>query len=461
MANVWIIDDSALDAQRARLALSDSCAVEVFSDGSSALERLSNGGRPDAMVLDQVMPGVSGIELIEFMRSERLRLPQVPVLLLTAQGASESIVAGLQAGANDYLPKPFSPQELRARVEALLRSGELLHRALTAEAALQSVLESVPDAVLALDSTGKVTFANPEAARVFQVGAAVLVGRELKHLVPALGLSRSAAGSHAPLPDLRIGDRLYSPSLGGGKREGEALTLVLHDVTERRRLDERRLDFYSIIAHDMRSPLTAMMLRLNRVLSGRMGRMDEPVAAEVQKLESSMKSMADIITDFLDIARLEGDPDRLERLPVQLSEVVAAVLDELRPIADVSGVALALAPVEGETTTMGDRGRLRQVVVNLVGNAVKFTPSGGKVTVRIESEPSLVRTRVVDTGPGIPESLVPGLFERFTRAPDQEATIGTGLGLMIVRQIVEAHGGQVGVETALGQGSTFWFTLPR
>ncbi len=456
MSNVWIVDDSALDAQRARQALVDRCQVEVFSDGSAALERLSNGSRPDAMVLDQVMPGVTGLELVRFMRSEKLRMPQVPVLLLTVRGASDEIVAGLEAGANDYLPKPFAGEELRARVDALLRSSELLARAVSAENALADVLEAMPDAVLALDDGGNVTFANAEAARVFHLTLPGIVGRRLGTLLPSLTLP-PGGGSTLPLPDVRIGDRVFSPSLGGSRQA----TLVLRDVTTRRQLDERRLDFYSIIAHDLRSPLTAMMLRTKRVMSGRLGAIDPRVGEELGRLDESMKAMADIITDFLDIARLEGSPSRLERAPLDLREVVETVVEELRPIAESAGLSLELERPVGNTELVGDRARLRQVVANLVGNAVKFTPQGGRVTVSIHDDGEGLRTSVSDTGPGVPAKSVPGLFDRFTRAPETATKSGTGLGLMIVRQIVEAHGGHVGVDTAPGRGSTFWFTLPR
>lgn len=457
MANVWIVDDSALDAQRARQALVQRCQVEVFSDGSAALERLSNGSRPDAMVLDQVMPGVTGLELVRFMRSEKLRMPQVPVLLLTVRGARDEIVAGLEAGANDYLPKPFAGEELRARVDALLRSSELLARALSAENTLTDVLEAMPDAVLALDDGGNVTFANAEAARVFHLTLPGIVGRHLSSLLPSLTLPQGMVVGPVPLPDVRIGDRVFSPSIGGSRQT----TVVLRDVTTRRQLDERRLDFYSIIAHDLRSPLTAMMLRTKRVMSGRLGAIDPRVGEELGKLNESMKSMADIITDFLDIARLEGSPSRLERAPLDLREVVETVVEELRPIGESAGLSLELQRPAANTELKGDRARLRQVVANLVGNAVKFTPRGGRVTVIIEDDGQGLRTSVVDTGPGVPAKSVPGLFDRFTRAPEAATKSGTGLGLMIVRQIVEAHGGHVGVDTSPGRGSTFWFTLPR
>ncbi len=458
MATVWVIDDSPLDAERARQSLASTCEVQVFTDGSEALERLSSGAAPEAMVLDQVMPGVNGLELLRFIRSDLARGPQVPVLLLTAKSAPRQIVEGLEAGANDYLPKPYAPEELRARVDALLRSSSLLRRAVIAESTLKGVLESLPDALIVFDHAGTVTFANAEAERVLGVIRSPLLGSDVKELLPQLALGRRGAVA----PDVRVGSRIYSPSLRVLARDGRTETsLMLRDVTERRQADDRRLDFYSIIAHDLRSPLSAMRLRTRRITSGRLGAVDDRVRLEIDKLESSMVSMANIISDFLDIARLEGGTPRLERTELELGEVVDTATEELRPIAEASGLTLeVLVPQQG-ASLVGDRARLRQVVTNLVSNAIKFTPAGGRVTVLVEPKTAVLRTSVVDTGPGVPEASVSGLFERFHRAPEQAGTQGSGLGLMIVRQIVEAHGGDVGVDTKPGHGSTFWFTLPR
>ncbi|MBK7859118.1 MAG: response regulator [Archangiaceae bacterium] len=458
MAKIWIVEDSALDAQRAGQALGADHHVELLGDGSIALERLSNGQRPDVMVLDQVMPGVSGLEVLRFMRSEG-KMQQVPVLLLTSRGAAEQIVEGLSTGANDYLPKPYAQEELRARVAALLRSASLLERAVAAESTLSSLLASVPDAVLAFDAHGSVKFANAEAEKVFGRSGAELLRQPLSTLLP--GFDPRRRGS--VLPDLRLGARIFSPSLSARLHDGGQLTtLVLRDVTDRREAEERRLDFYSIIAHDLRSPLSAMMLRNAVLRSGRHGPLTPAQEKETSRFETSMRGMVGIIDDFLQFARLqEGGAHRLERGELDLAQVAEATIDELRPLAEAGGLTLELGTPPPTQPVVGDRARLRQVVANLVGNAIKFTPPGGRIIVRTEEKPGALRTGVTDTGPGIAPDSVPELFNRFTRARSGSAKVGSGLGLMIVRQIVEAHGGKVGVDTAVGQGSTFWFTLPR
>src|SRR5438270_5660986 len=145
---IWIVDDSPLDAERARKALSDRYEVTWLQDGSTAIERLAAGPLPDVLVLDWVMPGVSGIEVCQYARSEGTGLEEISILLLTSQDSTEQIVEGLVAGANDYLAKPYADDELRARVGALLRTRSLLQRATQAESALADLLEAIPDAIL-------------------------------------------------------------------------------------------------------------------------------------------------------------------------------------------------------------------------------------------------------------------------------------------------------------------------
>jgi signal transduction histidine kinase len=462
---VWVVDDSPLDAQRAEKALADACSVRVFSDGSSALERVATHRAPDVLVLDWVMPGISGIEVLQFLRSEQESMPQVPVLLLTARNRPEQIVEGLSAGANDYLAKPYAPEELRARVEALLRSARLLARAVAAEKAIRDLLSSSPDALLAVDAEECISFANAEAGRLFGCPTAALVGRHLDQVLPDLPLQNALNNSDAPPPlaDLKVGDRIFSPSVRVLRIDAEIrTTIALRDVTARRAEEERRLDFYSIIAHDLRSPLSAMTLRTDLLLQGNRGALSPAVMNELRKFDSSIRSMTGLINDFLDLARLEGSERKIDPVELELGSVISTTVDELRPLADAGGMCLEWSPPRNAACVLGDRSRLAQVLSNLIGNAIKFTPSDGKVAVQTSDLGHVIETRVSDTGPGVPPDAVPTLFNRFTRVRDtSQSTTGTGLGLMIVREIVEAHGGKVGVTTEVGKGSTFWFRLPK
>ena len=178
--SVWVVDDSGLDAERARRVLCTEYTVEVFRDGSAALERLSGGAVPDVMVLDWVMPGVSGVEVVRFMRAGGGPSQKVGVLLLTVQRDTTQIVEGLSAGANDYLSKPYEDEELRARVAALVRTCELVERLELTQAENRRLLETTPDPLLVVDGSGRLTFVNEQAVSVFGASRDVLCQRSLR-----------------------------------------------------------------------------------------------------------------------------------------------------------------------------------------------------------------------------------------------------------------------------------------
>jgi two-component system phosphate regulon sensor histidine kinase PhoR len=463
---VWIVDDSALDAERARRVLTGSHDVQVFQDGSAALECLTVQPPPDLMVLDWVMPGITGVEVCRFLRSGSYARIPIAILLLTSHRAVEQIVEGLSAGANDYLPKPYEDEELQARVMSQIRSRELLERALDAEDINRRLLESAPDAMLAIDESGRVTFVNEEACRVLALPRLALLGQPLAVLIPALPalLRQPSHHSYRTLSDVELGGRLFSPTVRlPATATSAAVTISLRDVTERRQADARRLDFYSMIAHDLRSPLNAMSLRTDLMLNGRHGALTPELTTNVHKIQGSIQSLVVMINDFLEMARFEGTPIKLEREPVDVATLIDTTMEGFRPLLEQGGLEWqrhACDP-DSDCRVIGDTKRLSQVFTNLLGNAIKFTPPQGRITTTIQVIGVSIEIVVEDTGRGVPAQDLPTLFDRYTRAAGQGTEVaGSGLGLMIVREIVEAHGGSVGVESRVGAGSRFWVRLP-
>jgi signal transduction histidine kinase len=461
---VWIVDDSPLDLERAEQALAADYAVTKFHEGSTALERLANGATPDVMVLDWMMPGMSGIDVCHFLRSRSGPNDKVGILLLTVARETELVVAGLAAGANDFLSKPYSDAELRARIAALLRTTQLLERAERAEAKVLDLLQSVPDALIAFDARGMVVFANDEAAQVFGVEPWELTARAGQELLPDLARywSTDGNGRPVPLPDVQIGEKVFAPTLRVlGPLDAAQRTVALRDVTASRNEERRRMDFYSMVAHDMRSPLSAISLRNTLLQRGRYGVVPPPMVAELRKNDATIQTLLRLINDFLDFARLEGAGLKLDREDCDVGELVTHSIEDLRPLADVRDLHVSFDAADGACVVRGDRHRLNQVLTNLLSNAIKFTPPGGNIDVSMRRRPGAVEISVKDTGPGIPAEALPTLFDRFTRVESASSvSVGTGLGLMIAKQIVEAHGGKIWVESAPGEGSTFSFSIP-
>lgn len=459
---VWVVDDSPLDVERARRVLVNDYAVRTFVDGSAMLEHLASNPPPDVLVLDWVMPGVSGIEVCRFLRSGELG-QQLAILLLTTQTQTQQIVEGLAAGANDYLVKPYADPELRARVDALVRWNGLLDRAQKAEAHVLELLEHAPDPLISVDQRSRITYVNVEAQGALGQDSNALCGRPLAEVLPTLPLEQLglAARHPRPLSDIEIGEQIFAPSvrLLPDDRSG-GLTIALRNVTERRRRETRRLDFYSIIAHDLRSPLGAMLMRTDMMLRGRRGILSADLISDLRKMETHMRGLVALINDFLDFARMEEAAHTMERARVEMTGLISEIVEDFKPLIDSTNQAVRME-CHGQAVALGDRRRLQQVLTNLVSNAIKFTPANGHITVRARQDEHWCEIAIEDDGPGIPPEIVSTLFQRYTRAPNLRGDAGgTGLGLLIVREIVEGHGGTVGVDSQPGQGSRFWFRVP-
>jgi PAS domain S-box-containing protein len=459
---VWIVDDSRLDAERGKRVLEASYEVDVLSDGSALLERLAAEGPPDVLVLDWVMPGVTGIEVCRFIRDGKVDYSGLPILLLTTRSRTNEIVEGLAAGANDYLAKPYADSELLARVDSLVRWSCLLERAQRAEASVLQLLEHAPDPLVSVGQDNRISYVNAEAQRVLGRATPALLGRPIVDVLPSLAPDEIAEAAHTsrPLDDIEIDGQIFSPTIRLLPRPHQAtLTIALRDVTARRQRESRRLDFYSIIAHDLRSPLAAMLMRTDLMLRGHRGVLSTEVIADLRKMDANVRRLVALINDFLDFARMEEAAHKLARARVDVGELMTAVADEFKPLAENTGRELRIEGRHG--MAIGDRDRLQQVLTNLVANALKFAPPDGHIVLRSGQVGPWCEIAVEDDGPGIAPELLPRLFQRYSRGPSLHSTGGgTGLGLLIVREIVEAHGGTVGVDSPPGSGTRFWFRIP-
>lgn len=463
---IWIVDDSATDAERVKRLLLDShYNVEVIYDGSIALERLASGAAPDLLLLDWVMPGISGIEVCKYIRALKTKIRTIPILLLTAQHGTQEITEAFSCGANDYVSKPFVEEELKARVKALLQNKHLLERAEQAEDDVRALLTNAPDPIFVIDAQGKIAFANKEGLDIFNLPASAVMGLEFHSLIHGISLQTIGAGVGEPIlpiPDVKVNEKIFSPSIRVLPSDNASTTtVVLRDVTARRITEARRLDFYSMIAHDLRTPLTSVLLRLQLALRGKSGTLPPKHISDLQKSESTLRSLAGMINDFLELARFEGIGHKIDSSPVNMGELVRDTMDDYAPLLEKSKLSWTSHGLDNDVMVSGDRRRISQVLSNLIGNAIKFTPEGGSISTSLIASKDYVEMSIKDTGPGISDSDLPTLFERFTRVSEAAGeSIGTGLGLMIVREIVEAHGGVIGVETELGLGSRFWFRIP-
>ena len=226
-----------------------------------------------------------------------------------------------------------------------------------------------------------------------------------------------------------------------------------------RRMDETKEEFFATLSHELRSPLTSVREAAHLLRDGVPGALNAKQARLVTLIERSTDRLLRLVNQILELSRLRAGVLPLSREPVDLERVVGRAVEELRPQAEEAGLSLARERLGERFDTLGDEDRLVQVVVNLVANAVRFTPRGGRVTARLVDAAAEVEVQVEDTGVGIPATALPYIFDSWRQAHRDRG--GTGLGLAVVRGVVQAHGGRVTVESHEGKGSRFTVLLPR
>ena len=322
------------------------------------------------------------------------------------------------------------------------------------------LLDAIPDAAAIFGADGRLTHGNRRLAAL--VSSARLEGRTVLELTRSAELGAaliSALGGAPARLEVELPSRRATVLAHASPLSSRRALLVLRDVTEAKRLERARRDFVSNASHELRTPVTAIAGAAETLL---LGAVDSPSDARafVEMISRHAERLARLTQELLDLARLEAGewPITSERLEV--AAVARTCLELLRPRAAQKEIALSAALPAG-LLVQGDRRALEQILVNLLDNAVKYTPARGTISLEASRRGEWVELAVKDTGPGIEPRHLSRLFERFYRADpgrSREAG-GTGLGLAIVKHLAQAQGGEVGVESGLA-GSRFWLQLP-
>ena len=360
------------------------------------------------------------------------------------------------------------------------------------DSVLRQAVTIAADAFICVDADLRITFFNEGAEQIFGYDTEEVVGMSLDLLLPkrfhaahrghvaAFGASHTVArtmGERRTISGVRK-DGTEFPAEAAIAHvqtpDGQAFSVVLRDVTERRRIEAvnaqlvsdlqhsvaARDEMLGIVSHDLRNPVNAVkMLSAAIVRAGDHVELPPAVIEHARTVQQAAEQMDALIQDLLDVTRIESGTLRLSPQTMQVSSLIDYALEMLAPIAHAGGVKMNANVSDGLPPVEVDPARLAQVLSNLVGNAIKFTPRGGAVTLTVAREAEDVRISIADTGVGIPEADLPRVFDRFWQSRRTNRS-GAGLGLTISRGIVRGHGGRIWIESEEGEGTRVHFTLP-
>ena len=331
---------------------------------------------------------------------------------------------------------------------------------------LKAIAREMQSGVVVINGSGVVRYANPFLLKMFS-SEKDLKGTAISSVVTDSALIGSVDAfirdGEVPAPeiDIRHGDKVFGVRMVSLKEGGEnGLVLFLKDITEEKRVEAIKRDFVANVSHELRTPLASIKGYSETLLDGAL---DERETLEefLRVIDKQATRMSRLIDDLLVLSRLESQQMPIVGGTLDMVEFAEAAVGGFKKHAVDKGIELTFNSDDNVPVVTGDRDRIEQVLVNLLDNAIKYTPSGGKVTVTVDHVNGKVRTRIKDTGIGIPLEDIPRIFERFYRVDKARSRDlgGTGLGLAIVKHIVQGLNGRVDVKSKLGKGTTFSFYL--
>jgi PAS domain S-box-containing protein len=493
---VWA-DDNADMRDYVRKLLTPRIDVRSFSDGEAALAEVRREP-PDLVLADIMMPHLDGFGLIKELRADP-HTQLVPVILLSARAGEEERVEGLQAGADDYLAKPFSARELVGLVEAHLKLSQLRKQSAAAlrhrSEQLETLLNAAPLGVYLVDAEFRITHVNPIARDVFADVPGGVLGRDFEEVICILwnrkfadeitqifkhtlvtGESYSAPewaeyridrGSEEyyewridriTLPDGRFGIVCYFRDIS---QQVQARKIIEQSRDALRESDRRKDEFLAVLAHELRNPLAPIRTALHIL---RMPDVDRDTVIQMHEImDRQLNLLVRLVDDLMEISRITRGKIELRKQRIELTAVVQRAVETSRPGIDAARHQLTVRLPQEPLTMYGDPVRLAQVLSNLLNNAAKYTPERGHIWLNSWCENSQVVISVRDNGIGIPVDMLPQVFDLFTQVERSysRAQGGLGIGLTLVRSLVEMHGGKVEAKSAgSGLGSEFLVRLP-
>ena len=412
--DILIVEDSPSQALQLRHTLEfHNYHVTTVHSGEEALQRLQQS-KPSIIISDIIMPGIDGYELCKNIKKSK-QYREIPVILLTQLSDPSDIVKGLECGADHFITKPYDKDFILSQVQYIVTNRELR-----------------------------------------------------KHALANLGLEIFFAGQKYMINSDRIQiiDLLFSTYeiVLQKKRELETMNQKLKETNIKlKHIDQVKNDFLSTVSHELRTPIAIMKEGISLCMDERVGRLNPVQKKLLTDTEDNLMRLTHLVNDLLDVSKIEEGKIKLRRKSMEICQTIQKLYEEYKPQADKKDIHLVKRLPKKPVMIYADEEKIIQIFNNLLSNAFHFTVNDDTITIGVKDKSKHIECYVSDTGVGIDEKDIPKLFQKFEQIDrvDGPGYKGTGLGLTICKGLTEKHNGKIWVESELGKGTTFRFTIPK
>lgn len=466
---ILVVDDSPPTRQYLKRLL-EKKGYPVIAGGDGATgARLALEHLPDLILLDKEMPGMHGFDVIRILRRHQ-ETSGIPILMISSETQISERIRGLEMGADDFITKGISGDELYSKIRAFLRIKDLQDQLRQERDKLNQIFRFLHDPVAICSLDDRIVLANQVFLGLLRMPREVAQFKTMTEILETLKVEPEV------IEELRRGSReelRLSVTFDGLQKhltgrtapiqvseEEQALAYIFRDISREVEVERMKADFHSMIAHDLRSPMSVIQGYVSLMEAGKTGEMTETQGEFLASITTKISEMTTLLNDFLDMSKMEAGFVNLKRESMDIVPLVQEVIDDLGPMADSSSIRMEYVGSEAGVKVDADPLRVTQILRNLVSNAVKYNVESGWIRIGVTALEEMAEVTVADGGVGIrPEDLAV-LFDPYTRGDVSRNIKGVGLGVVIIKKLVEAHGGEVQVDSEHGKGTVFRFTLP-
>ncbi len=442
--------------------------VLVAGDGAVGA-RMAMEHLPDLILLDKEMPGMHGFDVSRILRKHH-DTRSIPILMISSESESQEKIRGLDMGADDFIAKGIPAEELYSKINAFLRIKDLQDSLKLETDKLNQIFRYLHEPVAICKADDSLYMASQVFLNLLRMPREVMHLKSMTDVLRTLDVApevieRLRAGTHE---DVRLGITLDGATsyltcrtariqLGD---ESSAMAYIFRDITREVEAEQMKADFHSMIAHDLRSPMSVIQGYVSLMASGKTGEINATQTEFLESVNRKITEMVALLNDFLDINKIDAGFVSLKCDDMDLGALVTGVVEDLAPMAEGSNLRVSVGLPELPVLVRADSLRVVQIVRNLLSNAIKYNVEGGWIRLDLSGREGWAEVQISDGGIGMSEDEIRVLFQPYTRGSSQRRIKGVGLGVVIVKKLVESHGGQVTVTSEPGHGSTFTFTLP-